>query len=154
MTRDIKKVISQMTLEEKASLCSGKDWLNTRSIDRLGIPSIRMSDGPHGLRKQINENSFKSMPSICFPTGSALASSWNRKLLEKVGIALGEQCQAERISIILSPSVNIKRSSLCGRNFEYYSEDPYLSSELAASYIKGVQSQGVGTSIKHFAVNN
>jgi len=154
MTRDIKKIVSQMTLKEKASLCSGEDWWNTRAIERLGIPSIRMSDGPHGLRKQIDENSFKSVPSICFPSGSCLASSWDRKLLEKVGIALGEECQAEGISIILGPSVNIKRSPLCGRNFEYYSEDPYLSSELAVSYIKGVQSQGVGTSIKHFAVNN
>lgn len=154
MTRDIKTIISQMTLEEKASLCSGKDWWNTKAIKRLGIPSIRMSDGPHGVRKQIGDKFFESAPSICFPTGSALAASWDRKLLEKVGSALGEECQAENISIILGPSINIKRSPLCGRNFEYYSEDPYLSSELAASYIKGVQSQGVGTSIKHYAMNN
>ena len=154
MTRDIKKIISQMTLEEKVSLCSGKDWWNTKAIDRLGIPSITLTDGPHGLRKQMGEKFFESVPSTCFPTGSALASSWDRKLLEKVGTALGEECQAENISILLGPSVNIKRSPLCGRNFEYYSEDPYLSSELAASYIRGVQSQGVGASIKHFAVNN
>ncbi len=154
MTRDIKTIISQMTLEEKASLCSGKDWWNTKAIKRLGIPSIRMSDGAHGIRKQIGDKFFESAPSICFPTGSALAASWDRKLLEKVGSALGEECQAENISIILAPSINIKRSPLCGRNFEYYSEDPYLSSELAASYIKGVQSQGVGTSIKHYAMNN
>lgn len=154
MTRDIKTIISQMTLEEKASLCSGKDWWNTKAIKRLGIPSIRMSDGAHGIRKQIGDKFFESVPSICFPTGSALAASWDRKLLEKVGSALGEECQAENISIILAPSINIKRSPLCGRNFEYYSEDPYLSSELAASYIKGVQSQGVGTSIKHYAMNN
>ncbi|MCJ7472909.1 MAG: glycoside hydrolase family 3 C-terminal domain-containing protein [Actinobacteria bacterium] len=154
MARDIKKIISQMTLEEKASLCSGEDRWNTRAIERLGIPSIMMSDGPHGLRKQMGEKFFESVPSTCFPSGSCLASSWDRKLLEKVGIALGEECQAEKVSILLGPSVNIKRSPLCGRNFEYYSEDPYLSSELAASYIKGVQSQGVGTSIKHYAANN
>lgn len=154
MTRNIKKIILKMTLEEKASLCSGKDWWNTKAIERLEIPSIMMTDGPHGLRKQSGEKFFESVPSTCFPSAVNLASSWNRELIEKVGTALGEECQAENIAIILGPSVNIKRSPLCGRNFEYYSEDPYLSSELAARYIKGVQSQGVGTSIKHYAANN
>lgn len=155
---NIKEIISQMTLEEKASLCSGSNFWNTKPIERLNIPSIMMTDGPHGLRKQaasadhlgINE----SVPSTCFPTASALACSWNRDLLKEMGVALGEECQAEDVSIILGPGVNIKRSPLCGRNFEYYSEDPYLSSELAKNQIQGIQSQGVGTSLKHFAANN
>ncbi|MEG0051091.1 MAG: glycoside hydrolase family 3 C-terminal domain-containing protein [Terrisporobacter sp.] len=155
---NIKGIISQMTLEEKASLCSGLNFWNTKPIERLNIQSIMMTDGPHGLRKQaasadhlgINE----SVPSTCFPTASALACSWNRDLLKEMGVALGEECQAEDVSIILGPGVNIKRSPLCGRNFEYYSEDPYLSSELAKNQIQGTQSQGVGTSLKHFAANN
>jgi beta-glucosidase len=158
MTRDIKSLISQMTLEEKASLCSGLNFWNTKPIERLGIPSIMMTDGPHGLRKQAESADHlgvnQSVKSTCFPSGAGLASSWNRSLIEKVGIALGEECQAEKVAIILGPAANIKRSPLCGRNFEYFSEDPYLSSEMAANHIKGVQSQGVGTSLKHFAVNN
>lgn len=158
MDRNIKEIISQMTLEEKAGLCSGLDFWRTKSVERLGIPSIMVTDGPHGLRKQGGNTDHlglnKSVPATCFPSGSALASSWDRSLIEKVGIALGEECQAENVSVILGPSANIKRSPLCGRNFEYFSEDPYLSSEIAASHIKGVQSQGVGTSLKHFAVNN
>lgn len=157
MERDIKKIISEMTLEEKASLCSGLDFWHTKPIERLGIPSIMMTDGPHGLRKQdetTGQGLHASVPATCFPTASCLASSWDRELIRKVGKALGEECQAEGVSIILGPAVNIKRSPLCGRNFEYFSEDPYLSSELARSYIEGVQSQGVGTSIKHFAANN
>jgi beta-glucosidase len=147
-----------MTLEEKASLCSGSDFWNTKAVERLGIPSLMVTDGPHGLRKQSTDTDHlglnKSVPATCFPSGSALASSWNRELIKKVGIALGEECQAENVAILLGPAANIKRSPLCGRNFEYFSEDPYLSSEIAASHIKGVQSQGVGTSLKHFAVNN
>lgn len=158
MIRDIKKIISEMTLEEKASLCSGLDFWHTKGVQRLGIPSIRMADGPHGLRKQAEEMEHLginvSVPATCFPSGATLACSWDRKLIEKVGIALGEECQAEGVSIILGPAVNIKRSPLCGRNFEYLSEDPYLSSQMAEYHIKGVQSQGVGTSLKHFAVNN
>ncbi|MDP4089095.1 MAG: glycoside hydrolase family 3 C-terminal domain-containing protein [Bacillota bacterium] len=158
MSRSISGIISQLTLEEKAGLCSGLDFWHTKAVERLGISSIMVSDGPHGLRKQkdaadhvgINE----SVPATCFPSGAALACSWERKLMEKVGSALGEECQAEGVSIILGPAANIKRSPLCGRNFEYFSEDPYLSSEMAANHIKGVQSQGVGTSLKHFAVNN
>jgi len=158
MERDIKKLISEMTLEEKASLCSGLDFWHLKGIERLGIPSIMVSDGPHGLRKQPERGDhaglYNSVPATCFPTAVGLASSWNRKLIEKVGAALGEECQAEGVSVILGPGANIKRSPLCGRNFEYFSEDPYLSSEMAASHIKGVQSQGVGTSLKHFAANN
>lgn len=153
MERDIKKLISQMTLEEKASLCSGLDFWHTKPIERLGIPSIRMSDGPHGLRKE--ETMFsKTVPATCFPPASCLSASWDRNLIERVGKAIGEECQAENVQILLGPGVNIKRSPLCGRNFEYYSEDPLLSSEMAKHFIKGVQSEGVGTSIKHFAVNN
>lgn len=158
MKRDIKNIISQMTLEEKASLCSGLDFWHTKAVERLGIPSIMVTDGPHGLRKQAEDADHlglnQSVPATCFPSGSALASSWNRELIEKVGVALGEECQAENVAVLLGPAANIKRSPLCGRNFEYFSEDPYLSSEIAASHIKGVQSQGVGTSLKHFAVNN
>lgn len=157
MNRNIKELISQMTLEEKASLCSGLDSWHTKPIERLGIPSIMMTDGPHGLRKQVREEDHSastSEPATCFPTGAALACSWDRSLIEEVGTALGEECQKEEVSILLGPAANIKRSPLCGRNFEYLSEDPYLSSEIAAAHIKGVQSQGVGTSLKHFAANN
>lgn len=158
MERDIKKMISAMTLEEKASLCSGGSFWTTQALPRHGIPSIMMTDGPHGLRKQgesadhlgIND----SMKTTCFPTAAGIAASWNREIAHKLGVALGEECQAEDVQIILGPGANIKRSPLCGRNFEYYSEDPYLSSELAAEHIQGVQSQGIGTSLKHFAVNN
>jgi len=157
MERDIKRIISHMTLEEKASLCSGLDFWHTKPVERLGIPSIMMTDGPHGLRKQDETTGgglHNSVPATCFPTASCLACSWDRELIKKVGKAIGEECQAEGVSIILGPAVNIKRSPLCGRNFEYFSEDPYLSSELSRNHIDGVQSQGVGTSIKHFAANN
>ncbi|MFP7298950.1 glycoside hydrolase family 3 C-terminal domain-containing protein [Neobacillus niacini] len=158
MVRDIKKLIAEMTLEEKASLCSGLDFWNTKGIERLGIPSIMVTDGPHGLRKQAQGADhlgiYNSVPSTCFPSAVGLASTWNKELIHQVGEALGEECQAEDVAVLLGPGANIKRSPLCGRNFEYFSEDPYLSSEMAASHINGVQSQGVGTSLKHFAANN
>ncbi|WP_175638597.1 glycoside hydrolase family 3 C-terminal domain-containing protein [Metabacillus schmidteae] len=158
MTKDMKALISQMTLEEKAGLCSGKDFWNLKGIERLGIPSIMVTDGPHGLRKQKmgadHLGLFDSVPATCFPSAAGMASSWDRNLIQKVGVALGEECQAEDVAVLLGPGANIKRSPLCGRNFEYFSEDPYLSSEMAANHIKGVQSQGVGTSLKHFAANN
>nr|WP_258958415.1 glycoside hydrolase family 3 C-terminal domain-containing protein [Bacillus mobilis] len=158
MTRDIKSIISQMTLEEKASLCSGLDFWNTKGIERLGIPSIMVTDGPHGLRKQAEGADhlgiYNSIPSTCFPSAVGLASTWNKELINQVGVALGEECQAENVGVLLGPGANIKRSPLCGRNFEYFSEDPYLSSQMATNHVKGVQSQGVGTSLKHFAVNN
>ncbi|MCH1625814.1 glycoside hydrolase family 3 C-terminal domain-containing protein [Ferdinandcohnia quinoae] len=158
MGKNIKRIISEMTIEEKASLCSGLDFWHTKGIERLGIPSIMVADGPHGLRKQA-ENSdhmglYDSIPATCFPSAVGLASSWNTELIERVGVALGEECQAEDVAILLGPGANIKRSPLCGRNFEYFSEDPYLSTQMAANHIKGVQSQGVGTSLKHFAANN
>ncbi|MBE7150467.1 glycosyl hydrolase [Bacillus mycoides] len=158
MKRDIKKIISQMTLEEKASLCSGLDFWNTKGIERLGIPSIMVTDGPHGLRKQAEGADhlgiYNSIPATCFPSAVGLASTWNKDLIKQVGVALGEECQAENVGVLLGPGANIKRSPLCGRNFEYFSEDPYLSSQMAANHVKGVQSQGIGTSLKHFAANN
>lgn len=158
MNSNINELVNAMTLEEKASLCSGLNFWRLKGIERLGIPSIMVADGPHGLRKQAEGNDhlgiYGSVKSTCFPTASAVASSWDRSLIEKMGIALGEECQAEDVSILLGPGTNIKRSPLCGRNFEYFSEDPYLSSEMSTSHIKGVQSQGIGTSLKHFAVNN
>lgn len=158
MSRDIKKIIAEMTIEEKASLCSGLDNWHTKAVERLGIPSIMMTDGPHGLRKQEASAGLtevnNSIPATCFPTAVGMACSWDRSLLERIGVALGEECQVEGVSILLGPGANIKRSPLCGRNFEYFSEDPYLSSQMAANHIKGVQSQGVGSSLKHFCANN
>jgi len=151
-------LISQMTLAEKASLCSGKDFWYLKGIDRLGIPSIMVTDGPHGLRKQTGRADHvglhESVPATCFPTASALAATWNRDLIYQVGRALGEECRQEKVGVILGPGANVKRSPLCGRNFEYFSEDPYLTGEIAKSHINGVQSQGVGASLKHYAVNN
>jgi beta-glucosidase len=156
--KDIKNLISQMTLEEKASLCSGLNFWYLKGIDRLDIPSIMVTDGPHGLRKQAGDADqlglTESVPATCFPTASALAATWNRDLVHQVSVALGEECRQEKVSVILGPGVNIKRSPLCGRNFEYFSEDPYLSGEIAKSHINGVQSQGIGTSMKHYVVNN
>lgn len=156
--KDVKELISQMTWEEKASLCSGLDFWYLKGVERLGIPSIMITDGPHGLRKQIGESDqiglTNSVPATCFPTASALAATWNRELIYQVGEALGEECRENQVGVILGPGANIKRSPLCGRNFEYFSEDPYLTGEIAKSYIRGVQSQGIGASIKHYAVNN
>ena len=154
----IKELISKMTLEEKASLCSGADNWHTKEIKRLNIPSVMMVDGPHGLRKQEGETDHlglnESVKAVCFPAACATASSFDVDLMERMGETLGAECQAENVSILLGPAVNIKRSPLCGRNFEYLSEDPYLAGRMASAYIRGVQSQGVGTSIKHFALNN
>lgn len=153
-----KKLVSQMTLEEKAGLCSGEDCWHLKTIQHLGLKSIAMMDGPHGLRKQIgatdNLGIGDSVPAVCFPTASALACSFDRGLVASVGKAIGEECNQEGVSMILGPAVNQKRSPLCGRNFEYYSEDPVLSGELAAGMIQGIQSTGTAASLKHFAVNN
>ncbi len=152
------ELLSQMTLEEKTSLCSGLDFWHLNSVDRLGLKSIMVSDGPHGLRKH-NDKKEKtdimgSVPAVCFPTASATAASWDEELVYRMGEALGEECLAEQVSVLLGPGNNIKRSPLCGRNFEYFSEDPYLGGKMAASFIRGVQSKGIGTSLKHFAANN
>lgn len=154
----IRELIGQMTLEEKASLCAGKDFWHLRGIERLGIPSVMVTDGPHGLRKQVESADHLGLNSsetaICFPAGCALASSFDPELAMTLGTELGKLAQAENVSTVLGPAMNIKRSPLCGRNFEYYSEDPLVSSEIAAGTIKGVQSQNVGTSPKHFLANN
>lgn len=155
---NIEEILNQMTLEEKASLCSGADSWHTEAIERLGLPAVMLSDGPHGLRKQ-DETTYQigpdeSIKAVCFPTASAMACSFDRELIYKVGTALGEECQSEDINVLLGPGINMKRSPLCGRNFEYYSEDPYLAGELGAAFVNGVQSQGAGTSLKHFAANN
>lgn len=155
---DIKKLVGEMTLEEKAGLCSGADFWHTKTVDRLNVPASMVSDGPHGLRKQDEKSDHlgvnDSIKAVCFPTACATASSFDRELLTSLGEALGDECQAENVSVILGPAVNIKRSPLCGRNFEYFSEDPYLAAEMAGSHIKGVQSKAVGTSLKHFLANN
>jgi len=154
----IKKLVAQMTLEEKAAMCSGADFWHTEAIARLGIPASMVSDGPHGLRKQDQEGDHlgvnDSIKAVCFPAGCGTAASFNRELLTQMGEVIGNECQAEGVSVILGPAVNIKRSPLCGRNFEYYSEDPLVASEMAGALIKGVQSRNVGTSIKHFLANN
>ncbi len=157
MTFDIEKTLSALTLEEKALLCAGKDYWTTNAIERLGIPSWMMTDGPHGVRRAQSGGSLGlsgSAPATCFPTAAGLASSWNPDLLEEVGRALGREAKALGVGVLLGPGVNIKRSPLCGRNFEYFSEDPFLSGELAVRYIQGLQSEGVGASLKHFAANN
>ncbi|MCL6663799.1 beta-glucosidase family protein [Paenibacillus amylolyticus] len=158
MERNIKELVQRMTLEEKAGMCSGLDFWHLKGVERLGIPSIMVTDGPHGLRKQDGSADHlgltSSVPATCFPSAAGLASSWDKELARQVGAALGEECQAEDVAVLLGPGVNIKRSPLGGRNFEYFSEDPLLSTQMATGHIQGVQSQGVGTSLKHFAVNN
>ena len=149
-------ILKEMTLEEKASLCSGNDSWHTKPVERLDIPEIMVSDGPHGLRKVKDDSAMmnQAIEAVCFPTACATACSFDRELVASMGKALGQACKAEKVAVLLGPGCNIKRSPLCGRNFEYFSEDPYLSSQIAASHIKGVQSMGVGTSLKHFACNN
>jgi len=156
MPEDIEKIITQMTLEEKAALCTGATAWTSTPVDRLGIPELIVSDGPHGVRKvpDVNSMAIASLPSTCFPTASCLASTWNRDLIYEMGEALAEECIAMNVDVLLGPGVNMKRSPLGGRNFEYFSEDPYLAGEMAASMINGVQSKGVGTALKHFAANN
>ncbi|MDC0708717.1 glycoside hydrolase family 3 C-terminal domain-containing protein [Stigmatella sp. ncwal1] len=148
------ELVSKMTLEEKALLLSGNGAWTTHKIERLGIPSIFMTDGPHGLRKAVGPSTADSVPATCFPTASALASSWDTELIRQVGAALARESQAHDVQVLLGPGINMKRSPLGGRNFEYFSEDPVLAGRLAAAYIQGVQGEGVGTSLKHFAVNN
>lgn len=155
---DVKKLVNELTLEEKASLCSGADFWHTKAIDRLNIPAAMVSDGPHGIRKQESLADHmgvaESIKAIGFPTASAMACSFDRDLLHKVGDALGEECVAEDLAVLLGPGINMKRSPICGRNFEYYSEDPVVAGELGAAFVNGVQEHGVSTSLKHFAANN
>lgn len=154
--KNIQSIISQMTLEEKAALCIGASAWTTTPVERLGVPELIMSDGPHGVRRvpDINSMALESLPATCFPTASCLASTWDVALIHKMGEALAEECIALNVDVLLGPGVNMKRSPLGGRNFEYFSEDPYLAGEMAANFINGVQSRGVGTSLKHYAANN
>lgn len=151
-------IISSMTIEEKAAFLSGKGEWETRNFDKLGIPSIFCSDGPHGIRKQAGAGDHlglnESLPATCFPTAATIANSWNEELGETLGETLGEEAMAEGVNVLLGPGLNIKRSPLCGRNFEYFSEDPYLAGKMAASYVRGIQSKGVYACPKHFAVNS
>ncbi len=153
-----KDVIKKMTLEEKASLLSGENFWESRTIKRLNIPPISMADGPSGIRRQVDNVDHLGLhagkPATCFPSASTLSNSWNEELEEEVGRCLGEEAVALQVSVLLGPGLNIKRSPLCGRNFEYFSEDPYLSGKMAAACIKGIQSQGISACPKHFAVNN
>ncbi|MBQ7046624.1 MAG: glycoside hydrolase family 3 C-terminal domain-containing protein [Oscillospiraceae bacterium] len=160
-----KEILDQLTVEEKASLCSGKDYWHTKEIPHAGIVSITMCDGPHGIRKRVEGKNKQNqeggglsvlggVPAICYPTAAATACSWDTDLMFKMGQALGDECLKEKVSVLLGPGVNIKRSPLCGRNFEYFSEDPLLAGMLATSFINGVQSKGIGTSMKHYAANN
>lgn len=153
-----KSIIEQMTHEEKASLGSGSDFWHTQPNPRLGIDSIMMTDGPHGLRKQKGQGDHiginQNHPSTCFPTAATLANSWDRELMKSMGEALAKECHNANVSVLLGPGINIKRSPLCGRNFEYFSEDPFLTGELASSFVFSIERNGIGTSLKHFAVNN
>lgn len=153
-----KALIDTLTLADKVALCSGADFWNTKAFEKYGISAITLTDGPHGLRKQLATADQlginKSVPATCFPTASLIACSWDRDLLREMGAAIGAEALQEGVSIVLGPGVNIKRNPLCGRNFEYFSEDPYLAGEMAVSWIEGLQSQGVRASLKHFAANN
>lgn len=152
------EVIAKMTLEEKCYLLSGKDFWQTRSVKRLGIPNMTLADGPHGIRKQEGEGDQlglnASVPATCFPTAATVANSWNPALGEELGKCLGEEAACQNVDVILGPGINIKRSPLCGRNFEYFSEDPYLAGKMAAGYIRGMQANGVSACPKHFAANS
>jgi beta-glucosidase len=156
---NIKKILGELTLEEKAALCGGSDSLHLSGVERLGVPKIFVSDATHGIRRPVRDGDLTrlvvpSIVSVCFPTASSAACSFDRDLLHELGETLGNECLAEEVDILLGPGINIKRSPLCGRNFEYYSEDPLLAGVLASSYINGIQSRGVGVSVKHYAVNN
>ena len=151
-------LLKELTLEEKCALLSGAETFKTRGMPKHGIPQIWLSDGPHGLRKQAGESDHlglnPSVPATCFPTASAVANSWDAALGEEIGAALGEEAAAQEVSVLLGPGLNMKRNPLCGRSFEYFSEDPYLAGKLAAGYIRGIQSKGVAACPKHFAVNS
>ncbi|HEY3290677.1 MAG TPA: glycoside hydrolase family 3 N-terminal domain-containing protein, partial [Anaerolineae bacterium] len=153
---EIQSLVSQMTIEEKAALCTGATAWTTTPVQRLGIPAMTVSDGPHGVRRVPDVTALMqdSLPATCFPTAASLASTWDVGLIEQMGAALAEECIALNVDVVLGPGANIKRTPLNGRNFEYFSEDPYLAGEMAVAHITGVQRHGVGTSLKHFAGNN
>ena len=156
--KDPKEILAQMTLEEKASLCDGADFWHMKGMEKYDIPCIMVCDGPHGLRKKDyskkGDSLSNSVPAISYPTAATTACSWDPELLYEMGVALGKKCLKEEVGVLLGPGINMKRSPLCGRNFEYFSEDPILAGELAAGFINGVQSMGVGTSLKHFCANS
>ena len=154
---DVESLLRQLTLEEKAALVSGTDFMYTNRIPRLDIPALRMSDGPHGLRVQAEDGDngvTGSFPATAFPTAACTASGWNPENLKKMGRAIAKECHKYGVHIVLGPGANIKRNPLGGRNFEYFSEDPLLAGTLAAAEVEGIQSEGVGVSVKHFALNN
>ena len=155
---DIEKILRQMTLEDKIALCSGKSFWETKNFEKYGIPSLFMCDGPHGLRKQENAADMlgvnNSQPATCFPAEVTTACSWDPALLERIGAAIGEEARDQGVGLVLGPGANLKRDPLCGRNFEYFSEDPYLAGRLAAGFLRGAEAQGVGTSLKHFTANS
>lgn len=155
-SNQVQALLGQLTLEEKAALCIGATPWQTVAVERLGLPHITVSDGPHGVRRAIDPTSLinESHPATCYPVAAALAATWDKELMFELGQALGDECRALDVDVLLGPGINIKRSPLCGRNFEYFSEDPVLAGELSARLIQGVQSKGIGTSLKHFAVNN
>ncbi len=156
--KDPREILALMTLEEKAAICDGENFWNLKAMEKYGIPSIMVCDGPHGLRKKDyskkGDSLSNSVPAISYPTAATTACSWDPELLYEMGVALGKKCLKEKVGVLLGPGINMKRSPLCGRNFEYFSEDPILAGELAASFISGVQSMGVGTSLKHFCANS
>jgi beta-glucosidase len=155
---NVSSLLGRLTLEEKASLCLGSDFWHTARVERLGIPAVMVSDGPHGMRAQPEKGDHAgiggSLPATCFPTASAQGSSWDPELVRRIGAAIGREARTQGVAVVLGPGINIKRSPLCGRNFEYFSEDPLLSGVLGAASIEGIQSEGVGTSVKHYAANN
>ena len=156
MSTELQSIIASMTLEEKAALCTGASAWTTTPVERLGVPEMTVADGPHGVRRvpDVQSMSHQALPATCFPTASCSASTWDVELMGELGVALAEEAIALNVDVLLGPSVNMKRSPLGGRNFEYFSEDPYLAGELAVHFVKGVQSKGVGTSLKHYAANN
>jgi len=156
MSENIEAIIPRMSLEEKAALCTGAGPWTTTPVERLGVPAMTVTDGPHGVRRVADVNDFVagSLPATCFPTASCMASTWDVDLIRALGQALAEEAVALNVDVVLGPGANMKRTPLGGRNFEYYSEDPHLAGQMAASFINGVQSKGVGTSLKHFATNN
>lgn len=155
---DIEKILQQMTLEDKIALCSGKNFWETKKYEQYGIPPLFMCDGPHGLRKQEHTADMlgvnESRKATCFPAEVITAGSWDPELLSEIGATIGEEAKDQGVGLVLGPGANLKRNPLCGRNFEYFSEDPYLAGKLAAGFIRGAQAQGISTSLKHFAANS
>ena len=158
MSLKYESIIKQMSLEEKALMMSGKNTWETVDFEKYGIPSMAMSDGPHGLRRQAGAGDHlglnASLPATCFPTAASVANSWDETLGEEIGTALAEEAVTMDVNVILGPGLNIKRSPLCGRNFEYFSEDPYHAGKMAAAYVRGIQSKGIAACPKHFAANS